>query len=191
MANFGHFLEKGVKIPGLGDPRAGVLHQPLAPGPRGSPGGVSGPPARRGGFPGFPGGPGRPPPGPGPRDRPGIPRGPGARGWCKTPLAGAPGPGSGTSGPRDPGVPPPLGAWEAPDRGSGTPDPGPRDPWSPGPPPDRSGRALPGLPGPPAPPARGVLHQPLAAGPRGSPGTGVRRHDASRLSRPPRALRVR
>jgi len=176
-----------VGILGIPDPGSGgVLHQPLAPGPRGSP--------ERGGWPGPSGTPfrgSRETP-PGPRD-PGTParnRGAPARGVdVKPPSAGLPGPGSGAL--RDPGVrkgpPQPLGRGPPGDqdpRGPGLRDPGPRtglpgrapgSPWA---------SQVPGSPRP-----LGVLHQPLAAGPRGSrrgtPGTGVPgRHGAPSPSRP-------
>jgi len=87
----------GPGTPGPGGRPRGVLHQPLAPGPRGTPGRPGGPSGarepkipdfgdfpRKGPFLGPPGGP-----------RPRIPktpkkglRGPGARGWCKTPPRG-------------------------------------------------------------------------------------------------------
>jgi len=76
----GHFSQKDPKIPDPGGPRAGVLHQPLAPGPRGSRGGrkrgsealrgQGWKKASRGGLPGplrDPGSPGPPPGTAGPR----------------------------------------------------------------------------------------------------------------------------
>jgi len=114
IAHFGLFL--GFSAP-PGPPRAGVLHQPLGGGPRGSPG------SRRG-----PGGvPGRSP------DR----------------------------------VPDPGGILQILWRSQGAALPRGRCPGDPGPGP-RSRTPV------PAGPARGVLHQPLAPGPRGTGGPGSR-----------------
>jgi len=111
LAKFGQILQKGLEIPDPGGPRAGVLHQPLAPGPRGSragrKSGILTPPGPGGGF-GPPGGPAGPSGTLGTPDPRREPRGPGARGWCKTPLARGSG---GTPGPRDRGSWSP-GPWE-------------------------------------------------------------------------------
>jgi len=160
----GHFSQKGSKIPDPGGPRAGVLHQPLAPGPRGSRGGEkrgSEAPPGPGLEKGLPGGLPGPSGTPDPRDPRREPRGPAARGWCKTtPAAVSETPDGVWRAPR--GLPRGRGAPRDPDPG-GLRDPGPRDPV---PGPRRgSGRAS-QAPGSPLP--LGVLHQPLAAGPRGS-----------------------
>jgi len=114
--------------------------------------------ASRGRLPGTP---------PGPRI-PGtprrVPRGPAARGWCKTPLAAAA---------RDPGTPSGTGfpgPW--PRGGPSGPCPGGPGDQTPVPGPPGAPEGVPrALGGPPGAPAVGVLHQPLAAGPRGSPGS--------------------
>jgi len=111
---------------------------------------------------------------------PGVPRGPGARGWCKTPLAPRSGPRS--PGPGNPGDPQ-IAIWACPGpwlrpRGLGG---ALRIPgtWS-GRPPGTGSREIPPGPrrrspepllGSPAPGGGVVLHQPLAAGPRGPPGS--------------------
>jgi len=188
MAKNGHFSQNELKIPVSRGSPAGVLHQPLAPGPRGSGGGGLGP-SWGGVGPGASGRPFSDLRDPGPR-APARYRGAPARGVdVKPPSAGLPGPGSGTL--RDPGT-----SWEgSPSPGAGIrglPDPGPPGTRSRGSSRTGSGDlsgASRGLPGP-AP--RGVLHQPLAAGPRGSrgPGDQVRPHVAWSHSWPPRALRV-
>jgi len=158
--------------------RPGVLHQPLAPGPRGSPeskkGGIWDPWPRAGdlGLPGTPRGPSGTPGRPGPSGTLPGNRGAPARGVdVKPPSRRSPGT---PPGPRIPesgfrGLPQPPGR--------GTPgDPGPRPP---GPESRETSRTGPGEPfwasqGPGAaraPPPGVVLHQPLAAGPRGSPGS--------------------
>jgi len=122
--------------------------------------------------PSRPGRPGEPPrnvasEAPGEPGTPGVPRGPAARGWCKTTPGGTPrgvpqGPGRASRGLREPR------------RGLRDPVPGsgilgiPRSlVWDP-----RPGRE--GVPRDPGTPVSGgVLHQPLAPGPRGSP-PGVR-----------------
>jgi len=135
-----------------------------------------GPPPRRGEVRGPPGGPGRPQV---PGD-PGGNRGAPPRGVDVKPLLRrCPGPRSGTPGPRDPGSGdpgqgPPRGLGGHPS-GSREPRPGglrdlvPRIPRDPG------NRARDPKRAPPAPGGGVVLHQPLAAGPRGSrresPGT--------------------
>jgi len=135
MAIFGHFSKKWGKTPDSGDPGRGVLHQPLAPGPRGSRGGVW-TPARAGRLPGasrrpFSGPPGTPGTGTAPGNR-GAP----ARGVdVKPPSADGSGRGPRPSGTRDgvSGLSCPGGG------GSRIPDPvdpGPRGPGS-----------LPGRPG--------------------------------------------
>jgi len=165
------FRGPGPKRALFGAPARGVLHQPLAPGPRGpgraprapeGPGGYRAGPARLFGSPG----PLVPRALPGPRD-PGTParyRGAPARGVdVKPPSRTGPGPG--------PGVPRgALGPWEASQEVSrtGWPDPGISGSRGPRPGP---GRALRVPSPPPGEGVRGVvLHQPLAAGPRGPAG---------------------
>jgi len=98
---------------------------------------------------------------------PGEPRGPAARGWCKTTPARGPGGLSGASE-RVPGAPRCPGAWPARSRIWGPRTPGSRR-GSPAPGGGVPG-SRPGVPGSRPAPARGVLHQPLAPGPRGIPG---------------------
>jgi len=144
----------------------------------------------RAGAPRFPG---DPPPGegwrlglrrgpPGPSGTPGIPgarpnpagnRGAPARGVdVKPPTRRCPGPGPGAPGrPLPPGG---AGSQDPPDPGDGVPEtPGSRrpGPWSPGP----WEGSLPLVEGP----AGVVLHQPLAAGPRGSRRSPVEASDAT------------
>jgi len=185
---FGVFLQKRGKIPGFRDPRAGVLHQPLAPGPRGSRGRGSGAPPGRGWPRGLPealfGPPGSPDPG-----TPGRYRGAPARGVDVKPPSRAP-PGPGLRDPRALESPPP-GAGEP----SGTPGlrdlvPGP----GPGPLPGPRGLRRPlRRPGrrPPSPWRGVVLHQPLAAGPRGTRRVGTCDATSQSHSRPPRPSSVR
>jgi len=179
MANFGHFPEKGLEIPDFRDPGRGVLHQPLAPGPRGSPERVPEPPPGRGGILASR----RPllgPPGtPGPGTTPGY-RGAPARGVDVKPLPrDRRDPGSGA--PRgSPGSPP--GDWGSPGWGSGIPDPGPPGdlvPRASGPGPGTP----PGLPRPSR--EGGFTSTPRGGAPRSRP---VRDFDATTrsLSRPQR-----
>jgi len=138
MADFGENRGKSWKtrksrvFPGSAGPAGGVLHQPLAPGPRGSRRG-GGDPSRGGGWSrtsrgGLPEALRDPVPG---RPRR-VPRGPAARGWCKTPLAGS------AAGPRGPRGAPPARGRGTPSRDSGGPgirdpgDPVPRTLWGPG-----------------------------------------------------------
>jgi len=148
FSRFSHFLPILAKkrvFSRIRDPvPRGVLHQPLAPGPRGSQNGVFwAPPGKTPkkavfrdfwpkslflGILGLPGPQGPPdPPG-----TPRVPRGPGARGWCKTPLAGPAEPGPPVPGdllePQDPwtGSRDPSGASRSPSQGAGTPPRGSR-----------------------------------------------------------------
>jgi len=91
----GRPLGRGPGVPGSrrgprASPARGVLHQPLAPGPRGTGRESRGPGSRRGSRRVPPGGPFPPRAGNPSFPTPGKPRGAGARGWCKTPLGRSP-----------------------------------------------------------------------------------------------------
>jgi len=137
----------------FGVPRGSLLHQPLAPGPRGSRRGVSG----KEGFsdplrgPGLAARDGVAGSGPGPRG-PGSYGVPSARGWCKTPAeTGVPDPDPGIlevgeTGSLPPGGGPPPGDWgPGPSWTRRSRDPGVREVPDPG---DRAPGSRKGLPRP-------------------------------------------